>query len=500
MSTILTVENATIKFRDRVLFRGLNWAIRENEHWAVVGKSGSGKSAVMQTLAGRFFVAAGRIRYPFYDRYRNEHRVRDPLFSHHRLIAYVDPRHGFKSVSNTADFFYQQRFNAGYVEQAPTVEDYLDRLTVHRCPGGTWSLEAVYRIFRLEPLRGKRLIMLSNGETKRLRIGAALLTNPRLLLLDNPLAGLDPKTRAGFDDIFQRIAASGVTLVMSIRPSEMPTVITHVAVLDDTGQLRPYERKDFSPVLGQNRSKAQPDTKLLHQLLNREKRKQFDILVAMRNVRVAYGPAVIFDNINWQVRPGECWALSGPNGSGKSTLLGLINGDHPQAYANDIVLFDRKRGSGESIWDIKRRIGFMSPELHQCFPHHYTCLQVVESGFYDTIGMFSKSRPENRAIAEQWMEIMGLSSVKTVPMQDVPTSRQRQCLLARALVKNPYLLMLDEPGLGFDDDQQQHFQGLIDRIAETGDLGIIYVTHQQETLPNCIDHTLQLRCAGITLT
>ena len=117
---------------------------------------------------------------------------------------------------------------------------------------------------------------------------------------------------------------------------------------------------------------------------------------------------------------------------------------------------------------------------------------MVESGFYDSIGLFSKSRPENREIAEQWIEIMGLSSIKTVLMRDVPTSRQRQCLLARALVKNPYLLMLDEPCLGFDNDQQQHFRSLIDRVAETGDLGIIYVTHNQETLPACINHTLKL--------
>ena len=489
---MLTLQNATIKFRDQVLFTDLDLSIRENEHWAVVGPSGSGKSALLQTLAGRNFVARGKIGYAFYDRYLKRHQVKDPLFSHRRLIAYVDTRHDFKTLANTREFYYQQRFNAGYVEQAPTVDDYLKQQAGERPPGATWSVEDVCATFHLEPLLNKRLIMLSNGEARRLRIGAALLKGPLLLLLDHPLAGLDVDTRAAFEDIFQRIAASGICLVMATDPSEIPSVITHVAAMDDTRRLRAFRKQDFSIAAVGRGAELSLDVKSLHRLLNDRERARFDILVSMKNARVAYGSTVIFENINWEVRTGESWALSGPNGSGKSTLLSLINGDHPQAYANEIVLFDRKRGSGESIWDIKRKIGFMSPELHQYFSYHYTCLQVVESGFYDTIGLFSKSRPENRRIAEQWMALLGISSIKSALMRDLSTTRQRLCLLARALVKNPYLLMLDEPCLGFDSEQQRYFRGLIDRIAATGHLGIIYVTHHRESLPACVNRTLRL--------
>ncbi len=174
-------------------------------------------------------------------------------------------------------------------------------------------------------------------------------------------------------------------------------------------------------------------------------------------------------------------------------MLSLINGDHPQAYANEIMLFDRKRGSGESIWDIKKKIGFMSPELFQYFPYHFTCLQMVESGFYDTIGLLRQSQRQNREIAEQWMAIMGLSLIREKYLSEVSASQQRMCLLARALVKNPYLLMLDEPCLGFDQSQQQTFKNLIDTMAKISDLAIIYVTHYQETLPDCITKTLQLK-------
>jgi len=228
-------------------------------------------------------------------------------------------------------------------------------------------------------------------------------------------------------------------------------------------------------------------------MADRKDKIKFDVLVGMQNVRVLYGDSIIFDDINWEIRPGDRWALSGPNGSGKSTLLSLINGDHPQAYANEIVLFDQKRGSGESIWDIKKKIGFMSPELFQHFPHHFNCLQVVESGFYDTIGLLRHSQKRNREIAEQWMVLMGLSLIREKYLSEVPASQQRMCRLARALVKNPYLLMLDEPCLGFDQNQQQIFKNLIDTMAEISDMAIIYVTHYQESLPDCITKTLKLK-------
>jgi len=457
-----------------------------------VGESGSGKSALLKTLAGHYFVSAGKITYGFYEQYRQEHSIKDPLFSHRNLMAYVDVKHDFKNLSNTSDFYYQQRFNAGYADNAQTVGDFLKDNAGSENPDSKWPLSRVYEIFNLEALRHKHLIKLSNGETKRLRIGTALLKNPKLLLLDNPLAGLDVETRAKFEDIFAAIAASGIAIVMTTSPFEIPKIITHVGALNKDRQLTACKKEAFIPAVQASAPSVMAEADNLDKLLNRKNRAYYNTLVSMRNVRVAYGETVIFDNINWEIRPGEHWALSGPNGSGKSTLLSLINGDHPQAYANEIVLFDRKRGSGETIWDIKKKIGFMSPELYQYFPHHYTCLQVVESGFYDTIGLFSPGKKKNREIAEQWMAVMHLSDIRSSHMYEVSTSRQRLCLLARAVVKNPYLLMLDEPCLGFDRRQQQDFKNLIDKMAELSDLTVIYVTHHQESLPACITKTLKL--------
>ena len=489
---LITLTDATVKYRNQILFSGLNLVLRQGEQWAVTGPAGSGKSALLQALAGQYRLAAGKIEYPFYERRRRTHPVTDPLFSPQHLMARVEARHDFTSRAKTAAFFYQQRFNAGYADQAPTVDDYLAEQAAGLETDAGWPLAGIYEIFDLEPLRHKHLIQLSTGENRRLRLGAALLKNPRLLLLDDPLGGLDTATRESLEDIFGRIAAAGITLVLTTGPEQIPGVITHVAALGEDRRLRTFSRADFSPPRQDNHTLVDLATARLRRLMTRRNQKRFSVLVAMKNARVAYGETIIFENINWTVRPGECWALTGPNGSGKSTLLSLINGDHPQAYANDITLFDRPRGSGESIWEIKRRIGFMSPELDQYFPRRYTCLQTVESGFYDTIGLFTRSRPENRALAEQWLAILGLASCRDIPLQELSTSRQRLCLLARALVKKPALLMLDEPCLGFDRRQQHQFREIIDQIAAMGELGIIYVTHHQETLPTGITHALKL--------
>lgn len=185
-------------------------------------------------------------------------------------------------------------------------------------------------------------------------------------------------------------------------------------------------------------------------------------------------------------------ALLGHNGAGKSTLLSLINGDNPQAYANDIVLFDRKRGTGESIWDIKGKIGFVSPELHQYFPTDNSCLQVIESGFYDTLGLFRPSSAQKAAIALRWMKLLELDAYMRKPLKNVSASAQRLVLLARALVKNPPLLIFDEPCQGLDAHQQQHFKHIVDAICKMGNTTLIYVTHYQHEIPDSVDRVLKL--------
>ena len=209
------------------------------------------------------------------------------------------------------------------------------------------------------------------------------------------------------------------------------------------------------------------------------------------DVSVRYGERTVLSHITWEVKPGERWALLGPNGSGKSTLLSLLNADNPQAYGQRLTLFDRRRGTGESIWDIKRHIGYASPELLHYFPGQPTCLQVVASGFGDTLGP-GRPTPAQLATARAWLAVLRLAAFASQPLRQAPASVQRLCLVARALVKNPPLLLLDEPGQGLDETQQPYFRAVLEVLCQVSPVALIYVSHYAADIPASVTRVLRL--------
>jgi molybdate transport system ATP-binding protein len=212
----------------------------------------------------------------------------------------------------------------------------------------------------------------------------------------------------------------------------------------------------------------------------------------MVNLSVNYNNRNILDNINWEVKKGECWNVSGHNGSGKSTLLSLVNGDNPQAFANEIYLFDRKKGSGESIWDIKRQIGYVSPELHHYFDSAASCYEVVASGLFDTIGLFKQLSASQKEIVEQWVSLLQIDHLANKFFTQLSNGEQRLVLLARALVKNPPMLILDEPCQGLDAEVAARFIELINEICVQMQKTLVYVSHYEEEIPSCVTYTLKL--------
>jgi molybdate transport system ATP-binding protein len=212
----------------------------------------------------------------------------------------------------------------------------------------------------------------------------------------------------------------------------------------------------------------------------------------LQNVSVAYGDKKILSNINWQINRGDRWLLKGVNGAGKSTLISLITGDHPQAYANNVFLFDKKRGSGESIWDIKKKIGFVSPELHWYFDKTISVYNAIASGFFDTIGVYKKLSDEQHNIVQQWLSFLNLTLKSQFSLSTLSTSQQRLTLLARALVKNPSLLILDEPYQGLDEQQVKDFVALVDALCNQSNKTLIYVSHYDNEIPNCVNSALVL--------
>jgi len=213
----------------------------------------------------------------------------------------------------------------------------------------------------------------------------------------------------------------------------------------------------------------------------------------MANLDIAYGERIIQKDINWIVNKDERWALLGPNGSGKSTLLSYIFADNPLAYAKNIRLFGRKRGTGESIWEIKRRIGFTSSEMHLYYRKNVDCMTVVASGFFDSIGLFRKCNARQTLLAEELLEILHIPRLKNRSFLKISSGEQRLVLFARAIIKNPELLILDEPFHGLDADNKRRCTSIVESFAHQDGKSLIYVTHRKEELPGCIDHYMILK-------
>lgn len=487
MHTLLSLNSVSVKFNAAQVINNLSFNVNEGEHWAITGKSGSGKSVLLQVIAGNQSISSGKITYYFTD------GDNVPAADYHPYIAFAGARHHFKNLSNTSNLYYQQRYNSSDSEDALTVAQYLGTIKTNTHKPVYWDFEKTISALNLQHLRDKQVIKLSNGETKRLMIAAALLKNPTLLLLDNPLTGLDVATRQYFNLLLREVSASGITLVMATSAHEIPDVIDNVAVLADGSISKSLSKADFLANLSTQPDKPNIDAAALAALIQTNAQPlTYNQIVRMRDVVIRYGDKTILNHIDWHIAPGDRWALLGANGAGKSTLLSLINGDNPQAYANDIVLFDRKRGSGESIWDIKSKIGFVSPELYQYFPTDNSCLQVIESGFYDTLGLFRQSSPAKATLALNWMKALEIDKYARVLLKNIPASAQRLCLLARALIKNPALLIFDEPCQGLDDHQQLHFKTVVDTICSISQVTLIYVTHYQHEIPDSVDRVLRL--------
>jgi molybdate transport system ATP-binding protein len=314
-------------------------------------------------------------------------------------------------------------------------------------------------------------------------------------MLDNPLTGLDVNTRPFFHELLGAIAEKGTQLIVATSPSEISPCITHVLELSEGRVTGSWTREAFPGAAGDAAAAWQPDAGKLARLeaVLPPDTSTFTDAVRLEHIHVTYGETRILDDVNWEVKRGEKWALLGHNGAGKSTLLSLLSGDNPQAYANTIYLFDKRRGSGESIWDIKRKIGFLSPEMHQFFTTSAVCEDVILSGFTDTMQVIRKRiSPDQRALGEAWMDLLEVAPLARTKFKEISAGTQRLVLLIRALVKNPPLLILDEPCQGLDAEQKDHFKRVIETLFADSGSTLIYVTHYAEEIPSCVTQVLRL--------
>jgi molybdate transport system ATP-binding protein len=335
---------------------------------------------------------------------------------------------------------------------------------------------------------------LSMGEIRKVLITWALMKSPKLLILDEPFDGLDPPARNQLQKAIRHLMKQGVHVILvTHRPDEISPEYTHVLGLNNCRVVlnRPLKRTDPITLFHDLFHRVDPAPRppdMAPQISS----PSSPVLVSMKNVTVAYNGHSVLNQINWTVKKGENWMITGPNGSGKTTLLSLISGNHPQAYCNDISLFGRPRGSGESTWDIQSNIGRVSSEFQIRYQKRIPLADVVLSGFYDSVGLYRNPPLHYRAVAETWMKIFGIHHLWNKNFTMLSQGEQRLGLLARAMVKSPPLLILDEPCLGLDSQNREALLRVMDHVGLHTPTVLVYVTHHQDDRLSCITHILSL--------
>ncbi len=482
---LLQMEKVEVKMGALIILRSISLNLYKNKPIAILGQSGSGKTVLARTLTGKHFFS-GKITS----------RLSETSFS--KDIVLVAQQHLFTDYTNTrTNLYYQQRFQSTEQETTRTVAEYLQEK--HQDFNSDAYTDWIEWL-SVTPLLSKKLIQLSNGENKRIQLFRAILSDPRILILDQPFIGLDVATREILSAALGKLAQKNITYILLSGTTQIPDSVETVYVLSNGTLSEGISRDTFMAApekFYQSESATVWHTELIPppQPLT----KDFENVVRLVNVNVHYNERYLLQDIHWTMKKGSAWCVYGHNGAGKSTLLSLITADHPQAYSNEVYLFDQRRGRGESIWDIKKNIGYISPELHLYFEPDATCFETVASGLFDTIGLFRKLRPDQVALTETWLKVLGLEALRDRLLKNCSAGQQRLLLLARACIKQPPLLVLDEPCQGLDDAQTAAFNRLIDHLYERQTISLIYVSHYQHQLPQCIEHYLQLEQGKATI-
>ena len=465
----IVVKDAVSRYEELGFRAPVNLSIDSSESVAIVGPNASGKSLLVDMIVGKNPLFSGKVE-------------RDPN------IRYITFRDSYGAADS--GYYLQQRWNTTEYEDVPLV-----RKALGRFPESDLQ-KKLFAMFGMDELMDKPLILLSSGELRKYQLTKALLGCPRIMIIDNPFVGLDAQTRDQFRDLLSQLCVLDglqIILVLSML-DDIPQFIISVVPVSDRTVGEKLSREDYLKKFKEEY--ADPDCsdiqKRILDLPYLNRNYEGDEVVKLNAVSIRYDDRTILKELDWTVKRGQKWALSGQNGSGKSTLLSLICADNPQAYACDISLFGYQRGTGESIWDIKKHIGYVSPEMHRAYYKNVPVIDVVSSGMHDKVGLFLKPRPEQMAVYEFWLDIFGVLHLKDKSFVQISSGEQRLVLLARAFVKDPELLILDEPLHGLDTYNRAKVKKIIEAFCSRNDKTMIMVTHYKEELPEVITDSLFL--------
>ncbi|ASM48571.1 molybdate transport system ATP-binding protein [Pseudoalteromonas espejiana DSM 9414] len=449
--------------KSRYEISDLNWQVNQGQQWLLLGANGAGKSALCAALIGEAKLKSGKYKSTF---------------------------NNMQLVSSDAQ---KQLIKDEIEHEQPTLVKELI-FTTNATYNHALRMELI-EVLNLSTLLNKHFRDLSTGETRKLLLINALSSNADLVVLDEPYDGLDKSSCETLTKVLAKLSTHINFVFVLNRLDEVPEFITHYGYVNE-GKLQ--------------HALANPDNeqradlfKLLHlthtslaipQPENTPSQTEYidSPLVKLTNANVAYGGVSIFKNLTWQINQYQHWQLSGKNGSGKTCLLNLITGDNPQCYNNDIQVFGFKRGSGESIWDIKQHIGFISNALHMDYRVSISALNTIISGFYDSIGLYQKPTDAQIMAAKQWLALIGLSEKQNTSFTQLSYGDQRMLLIVRAMIKHPTLLILDEPCLGLDEANRQRVLLLIEKVCAAKTSTVIYVNHHAADKIKGIENYLKM--------
>ncbi len=505
MKPLITLENTSVRLRDRPYLQNTSWQINSNENWAILGPNGSGKTTFAKSLFGEVPIVKGRIIFHFSKRERQ-----NPV-NITKAIGYVSPelQRDIIEGENLKDRF---RDFSGKIDEVTKVKHIiLDRMVKPAdAVRDEKKLMQIAKKIEIEDLLERDIKSLSTGEMNTALIAKALMKRPKLLILDEPFDGLDQQSRNSLANTINDLTRTNIHLILiTHRFEEIISNITHVLLLKE-GQIYKEGRKEdvFTPdninrVYEMDKRSIQPDPHKLLNALPALKRKrpllsldkktaEARVLIEMKNVTVKYNRKRILDRFNWIVKHGENWAIIGPKGAGKSTILTLICGDNLQAYANEIYFFGKKRGSGESIWDIRKKLGYISSDLQLRQRKNIDAFDVVCSGFFDSNGLFRRCSSDELSIARQWTQFLNIADLADQKFGRLSHGQRQLILIARAMVKSPEFLILDEPFQGLDIKNKSKLQRILEYLGAHTHTNLIYVPDPDTEILSCMTHELTM--------
>ena len=315
---------------------------------------------------------------------------------------------------------------------------------------------------------------MSSGEQKKVLLEHLMDSNPDYVVLDNPFDNLDKDSQLELKNLLHGISKEIIIIQIISRKGDLLSFIKNYARLDDRKLILLTEQNAFLSNKETIHFKGSIPPPLKQIEFNHK------TLIELKNVNVSYDGKPILRDISWIIAKGEFWELSGKNGSGKTTILSMITGENPKGYGQDLFLFGQRKGSGESVWDIKKNIGYFTPSMTDKFTGYHSVEHMMISGIIDSIGLYVQPTEAQLRIAKEWLQLIGFWKIKDTLFHDLTMGQKRLVMTTRAMIKHPLLLILDEPTAGLDDESASLLVSLVNKIARESNTTIIFVSHRVE--------------------